>query len=70
MALGFAGVLIVIGNGSESVIGLGAIAFAILAAAAVASFWPRQRVRGDKEFTSRARELLERDKALLDRFAN
>ncbi|TWP32743.1 hypothetical protein [Leekyejoonella antrihumi] len=28
-----------------------------------------ERVRGDKDFTSRARKLLERDKELLDRLA-
>lgn len=28
-----------------------------------------ERVRGDKDFTSRARELLERDKELLERLA-
>lgn len=43
LVLGFAGVLIALGNGSGSLIGLGAIAFAALSATtAVASFWPRR----------------------------
>jgi hypothetical protein len=43
LALGFAGVLIALGNGSGSVIGLTAVVLAALSAvAAVSSFWPRQ----------------------------
>jgi len=43
LALGFAGVLIALGNGSGSVIGLTAVVLAAQSAvAAVSSFWPRQ----------------------------
>ena len=43
LVLGFAGVLIALGGAPGSVLGLGSIILAALAAAmAVASFWPRQ----------------------------
>jgi len=43
LVLGFAGVLIALGNGAGSVAGTGSTTFAAIAAlAAVSSFWPRR----------------------------
>ena len=43
LVLGFAGVLIALGNGTGTVAGTGSIALAVLAAlTAVSSFWPRR----------------------------